>query len=67
MYFGSKVQIYNLFFTALHVNFRERVRGKDVRVEDRVFLVTPQAPPGYDLYRSKTQENFTKQRAMTVA
>lgn len=46
---------------------RERVRAKDVRVEDRVFLVPPQGPPGDNLYRSNTQENFTKQKALTVA
>ncbi|XP_060562670.1 ciliary microtubule-associated protein 2-like [Ruditapes philippinarum] len=52
---------------AMEKFLKERVRGKDVRVEDRVFLVEPQAPPGYDMYRSKTQENFTKLKAMTIA
>lgn len=46
---------------------KERIRGKDVRVEDRVFMVPPQVPPGYDIHRTNTQENFTKQKALTVA
>lgn len=46
---------------------KERIRAKDVRVEDRVFLVPPQGPPGSELHRSRTQENFTKLRAMTIA
>lgn len=46
---------------------KERIRAKDVRVEDRVFLVPPQGPPSYELHRSNTQANFTKLKAMTVA
>ncbi|KAH3831829.1 lymphocyte expansion molecule-like [Dreissena polymorpha] len=52
---------------AMEKFLKERVRGKDVRVEDRVFLVTPQVPAGYHLPRSSTQDAFVKQRAITVA
>lgn len=51
--------------------YRERVRAKDIRVEDRVFLVTPEPPEGH-MNRTKTQMNlgprgnFTSQRAVTV-
>ena len=45
---------------------RERVRAKDVQVEDRVFMVPPQVPPGYDIYRTNTQENFAQQKSYTV-
>ena len=53
---------YNVFYLS-----RERVRAKDVRVEDRVFMVPPQVPPGYDIYRTNTQENFTQKKSYTVA
>ena len=45
--------------------FRERVRAKDVRIEDRVFLVTPEPPEAF-MERSKAQMNFTARRAVTV-
>lgn len=50
---------------------KERVRAKDVRVEDRVFLVAPEHPDNY-MIRTRTQLNvgpqqdFTSQRALTV-
>ena len=51
---------------------RERIRAKDVRPEDRVFLVQPQHMNEYvdrtksHLSRSNTQNEFTQRRAITV-
>ncbi|CAG2220819.1 unnamed protein product [Mytilus edulis] len=49
---------------------QERVRAKDVRLEDRVFLVAPEKPESY-MKRTKTQMNYNprgdyaSQRAVT--
>ena len=52
---------------------RERIRGKDIRVPDRVFMVQPENPHEH-LIRTKThiessplQREFCGQRALTVA
>ena len=45
--------------------FRERVRAKDVRLEDRVFLVTPEPPEVY-VGRTRAQIDFATRRAATV-
>ncbi|KAK3601504.1 hypothetical protein CHS0354_027650 [Potamilus streckersoni] len=52
---------------AMEKLLKERIRGKDVRLKDREFIVTPQVPPGYELSRSSTQAEFVGQRAFTVA
>ncbi|XP_062578603.1 ciliary microtubule-associated protein 2-like [Saccostrea cucullata] len=44
---------------------KERVRAKDVKLEDRVFLVTPEPPEVY-VGRSKAQMEFAARRAFTV-
>ena len=51
---------------------RERIRAKDVRMKDRVFIVSPESPQRY-ISRTKTHmdvtgphKQFTRQRAITV-
>ncbi|XP_064605226.1 ciliary microtubule-associated protein 2-like [Liolophura sinensis] len=44
---------------------KERIRAKDVRVEDRVFLVTPE-PPTAALQRTNTQTDWMARKAATV-
>ena len=52
-------------FTCHLLIFRERVRAKDVRLEDRVFLVTPEPPEVY-VGRTRAQIDFATRRAATV-
>lgn len=50
---------------AMEKFLKERVRAKDVRLEDRVFIVTPEPPEGYML-RTKEQMQFAARKAATV-
>ncbi|KAL5016357.1 hypothetical protein ScPMuIL_005946 [Solemya velum] len=44
---------------------KERIRAKDVRVEDRVFIVTPE-PPERFVARANPRSEFMSRRAVTV-